>query len=112
MVHTGLLSGSLLDNLIGPVAVLRLEGKQISMLQMNEPCRQLIGDGAEEIQGFLRRHESAFSVAFGKAAEKPGQGVPVPLSEFPDQRTVGRVFLLYHSEEQSIFFAALHPENG
>ena len=76
MVHSGVLSGSLLDNLIGPTAVLKREGGRLTFMQVNDHFKALadIGRGMDGADSFIQRNAEFFTRALERADHHPGDG--------------------------------------
>lgn len=111
MVHNGVLSGPLLDNLIGPAAVLKREKGALQFMQTNDPCKALVGGG----QAFLKDNRAFFDDMLARAELHPGDGVTGEVTcqtEGGEVRYAARVFMLYTCDEHALYFMAMNPVNG
>ena len=106
MVHSGVLSGSLLDNLIGPAAVLLRREGQLSVMQMNDACRELLGQTEQEREAFLNANRTELVSTLDQAVQNPGRGIRSAF-RMPERAALpGRVFLLYRCDDHTLYFAA------
>lgn len=106
MVHSGMLSSTLLDNLIGPAAVLRREEHRISVLQANETCRALIGSPEKADSLFISANGDSLPAALDNACRNPGRGVSASFTTESGLPLQAQVFLLYACRDHSLFFIA------
>lgn len=108
MVRSGLLSGSLLDNLIGPAAVLKKENGRLFIQQINNACQPLVGSWNVGPEG-APCETLPIAAALDRAARRPGQGISFRFQE-SGREVSGRAFLLYGFEQHFLYFVAFSPE--
>ena len=111
MVHSGVLSGSLLDNLIGPTAVLKREGGRLAFMQVNEQYKALAGigrdmDGAD---GFIDRNADFFTRALERADHHPGDGVSGTVHCIGADMGA-RIFMLYTCKDHSLYLMTINSQ--
>lgn len=117
MIRQGLVSESLLDNIIRAAAIYKVEGDEISIVQINDLCASIMGlaPGEEKTRGFashlepgemdafraLLRHASthALNGSEGRVRFKRPDGEVVELNM--------RVFLLYTFENHSLYLSTI-----
>ena len=109
MVHAGLFSGSLLDNLIGPAAVLKREDGRVSIQQINEACRAVLGLPKTSAGS---GSAPSFAPALEQADLHPGAGVSFSCPAADGRVVTGRAFLLYSWTDHSLYFVVFPPEQN
>lgn len=111
MVHSGVLSGPLLDNLIGPAAVLKRETGRLTFMQANEQCKALAGlhDGLEGAAAFLGANGAFFDDVLERANLHPGEGVTGAVTGCAGEALSARVFMLYSCEDHELYFMTMNP---
>ncbi|MBQ9168200.1 MAG: EAL domain-containing protein [Oscillospiraceae bacterium] len=114
MIHEGMLSETLLDNIIGPAAIYKECGGEFSIVQVNTLYTRLTGitqDDTEAMKNFVHRFhshsEERVTEIFHGAESHPLEGSAGEVDfEKPDGTTVhmkARVFLLYSCDDHSIY---------
>ncbi len=114
MVHSGVLSGSLLDNLIGPTAVLKREGGLLAFMQVNDQYKALAGTGRdmEGADGFIDRNADFFTRALERADHHPGDGAAGTV-HCKAAILDARIFLLYTCKDHSLYLMTINsPVHG
>ena len=106
MVHSGVLSGPLLDNLIGPAAVLKLEDGKLSFMQTNAPCKALV-DMQSGAEPFFRENRAFFDDVLARADRHPGDGVAGTVTGPGGEALAARVFMLYTCDDHALFFMTI-----
>ncbi len=112
MVHSGVLSGSLLDNLIGPTAVLKREGGRLACMQANDQFRDLTGleAGVDGEDRFFTGNEPFFAQALERADRHPGDGA-TGIVACGEARLNARVFFLYSCKDHTLYLMTLTPQS-
>ena len=106
MVHSGVLSGPLLDNLIGAAAVLKREDGRLRFMQTNDQFKAMVGEGA----AFLSENRGFFEDVLGRADLHPGEGVTGQLVRADAPALSAKLFMLYTCEEHALYFMTMNPE--
>ena len=114
MVHSGVLSGSLLDNLIGPTAVLKLEDGRLTFMQVNDQYKALadIGRDMEGAEAFIQRNGTFFTQALAKADRHPGDGAAGEVKcamDGSEASVSARIFMLYTCKDHTLYLMTINP---
>ncbi len=113
MVHSGVLSGSLLDNLIGPTAVLKREGGALTFMQVNDQYKALAGIGRdmEGAERFVAQNEAFFTQALVKADRHPGDGAAGTVRcrlDDAEASLSARMFVLYTCKDHTLYLMTIN----
>ncbi|MBQ9064807.1 MAG: EAL domain-containing protein [Blautia sp.] len=118
LIHEGMLSETLLDNIIGPAAIFKERQDNISIVQMNHPYSVMTGiaEGDEEAKAhFVMRYhhgdrEKIRSILYG-ANEHPLNGYTDEVEFEKEDGTVvmlqARVFMLYACDDHKLYLITL-----
>ena len=118
MIGRGMLSETLLDNIIGASAVYRLEEGKLSLVQFNEQYRtlsgvNLAGPPSAKADRILGENTDMLLQLFSLANRNPFEGVTgsirVPWND-GQRRMAIRVFLLYTGENYRLYFLSAQDE--
>ena len=118
MIGRGMLSETLLDNIIGASAVYRLEEGKLSLVQFNEQYRtlsgvDLAGPPSAKADRILGENTDMLLQLFSLANRNPFEGVTgsirVPWNDGQRRMSI-RVFLLYTGENYRLYFLSAQDE--
>ena len=118
MIQEGMVSDTLLDNIIGPAAVYRDENGRLSLVQVNDQYTRLAGIGREQterMEHFMEKYRcgegSVFSSIFHGADTHPLEGAGGRVDLRREDGTVVpvevRIFLLYSCERHKLYLATM-----
>ena len=124
MIQDGMVSDTLLDNIIGPAAIIKESKGDIQLLQMNSQYTELTGISPEDESGmkdFVERlhhgQKSAIAGILRSANTRPLEGYSGHVSFLDDNEQVqlemiARVFLLYSCDDHRLYLVTLQDLNS
>ena len=123
MVQNGTISNTLLDNIIGPSAILKLSGDKLSLVQINEHFSLLtgleIGASGEQLDeylaGFTKAQLASLISAISKADTHPLEGdlsfVEISKADGTPITVELRTFILYTCQDHHLYLVTLSDQD-
>ena len=119
MVNNGTISNTLLDNIVGPAAVLKIKDDELSLVQVNEHFCNFVeldeGTSGEELDKYFNtypeKQKEALLEAISKANSHPLDGdisnVYITKSDGTPMQVELRTFILYTCQDHHLYLVTL-----